>query len=536
MYDKATYILAVPDLHVTYLKGVSIKNDDTIAGSNKYCINIYHLLHGHASQLAALDELFLDDVNVPKDPPELRQLLLQNTNYFAYGFMNYHEYHHMYCPLLALDHICETTQERHRHWKTWIKGSKKSNGDIHQCDETICPLGLFFARPVYTTFDQDCEFNKSKWKSKIIERSNSIRQSMEFLVGLVKDWSTRVWVISEFNIAKRKNNLKYWFTQLALNIIKIESYQDLEFTFFKFDFNDPSLTDTSMHVRYYQHQHATEETRTKSSNPVYIQFHDTLNRQLSRQTFLENILISKASKNEDRFYSILPFSPYQDRKREMAHWKINTMPSVKLKLYEIMHTKDKLKLLFLSGDEKAMCSSVLPTFATSTLASTSDLAHLINGFNISFSNFDTRDPSTIMLYHHEQPTKDEDDEDDDDSHNYYLRLKPKEYIVAKHDELTDRRIHRITRNRPLLKRLGLHDALTFDLVSIPMTVPNDTHSSDSEWSPSRSYRHEFLTLIGCFVRNKWILSTDSILIPEEGHHVICDDDDDKPPVTFFDIY
>ncbi|ORY97006.1 hypothetical protein BCR42DRAFT_399169 [Absidia repens] len=58
-----------------------------------------------------------------------------------------------------------------------------------------------------------------------------------------------------------------------------------------------------------------------SVHPISLYF----NSQLSRQTFLQNILISKASKNEDRFYSILPFSPYQDRKLEVSHWKINTM-------------------------------------------------------------------------------------------------------------------------------------------------------------------------------------------------------------------
>ncbi|ORY96088.1 hypothetical protein BCR42DRAFT_457606 [Absidia repens] len=126
---------------------------------------------------------------------------------------------------------------------------------------------------------------------------------MEFLVGLIKDWSTRVWVISEFNIAKKKNNLKYWFIQLA--------YNDMEggekFTFFKFDFNNLQTP-----VR--------EQNFQPSVHPISLYFN-----QLSRQTFLQNILISKASKNEDRFYSILPFSPYQDRKLEVSHWKINTM-------------------------------------------------------------------------------------------------------------------------------------------------------------------------------------------------------------------
>ncbi|ORY98311.1 hypothetical protein BCR42DRAFT_215898 [Absidia repens] len=101
IYDRATYILAVPDLHLAYLQDLSFKNDDIIEGSDKYAIYLYHLLHGHASQLDALDEAFLDKANVPKDPPALRQLLLKNTNHFAYGLLNDIEYGKLYCPVQA---------------------------------------------------------------------------------------------------------------------------------------------------------------------------------------------------------------------------------------------------------------------------------------------------------------------------------------------------------------------------------------------------------------------------------------------------
>ncbi|ORZ02104.1 hypothetical protein BCR42DRAFT_429638 [Absidia repens] len=136
---------------------------------------------------------------------------------------------------------------------------------------------------------------------------------MEFLVGLIKDWSTRVWVISEFNISKRKNNLKYWFTQLALNVnntprtyYNLKGGQDL--TFFKFDFNNSS--DTSMNVTHYENEFSTLMTRMNTTNPVYIHFHYTLGSQISRQTFLQNILISKASKNGSilQYFAILTIS------------------------------------------------------------------------------------------------------------------------------------------------------------------------------------------------------------------------------------
>ncbi|ORZ04130.1 hypothetical protein BCR42DRAFT_429517, partial [Absidia repens] len=93
---------------------------------------------------------------------------------------------------------------------------------------------------------------------------------------------------------------------------------------------------------------------------------------------------------------------------------------------------------------------------------------------------------------------------------------------------------------PIFKRLGLHaddeddpSTRTFDIVSIPLQ-PDSCHMKRAE-SP-------ILTLIGCSVRNKWILPSEKITVSEE-EHVICHDDDyinndsdAKPPLTFFDIY
>ncbi|ORZ04132.1 hypothetical protein BCR42DRAFT_429529 [Absidia repens] len=105
---------------------------------------------------------------------------------------------------------------------------------------------------------------------------------------------------------------------------------------------------------------------------------------------------------------------------------------------------------------------------------------------------------------------------------------------------------------PIFKRLGLHaddddDAFTgtFDIVFIPFAIGPHYKQLRYERSPRCSARSDRLTLIGCFVRNKWILAPETI-DADDGDYVICHGDDDshyidndsdaKPRVTFFDIY
>ncbi|ORZ06434.1 hypothetical protein BCR42DRAFT_456411 [Absidia repens] len=544
IYERATYILAVPDLHLTYLKGVSLKNMDTIKGCKTYSEDIYHLIHGHTEKLAARDERFLNIAEVPKDPPELRPLLLKYTDHFADSFMNYQEHLSGYCPVLALDHICETTNVRRHPWQTGKKGNIIDYGDLHQCDQAFCPLSQFskiWGVPSVAEY----QVRKFKWKSRVLERSDSIRQAMEFLTGLIKDWSSRVWVISEYNTAKKKNNLKFWFVQL-------DFYQGFpeDFTFFKFDFHDSPFSDKMINAPYYNESNATN-TRAASTNPVYIQFHYTMIRQLRQQTFLDMILSSKASRNEDRFYSILPLSQYHERKSEVAHWGIDNMLSVKLRLYDIMNIRDKLSLFFWSSGESVVNRGLLPTFATSTLS----LEFSFHIMSCDFCNFDLNNPSTIMLYHHQQTNtceENDDDNDDDDGNDtkrYFLRLKPKEYKVATRDRRNTNRDILIAECIPILKDLGIENASThtLDVVSIPLSKWQCPQSFTSKNSNSLGWKHGFIdrwhnyfvTLVGCFVSNTWITSRYSPEL-QKGQRVEAGDDrsrfDGRKFATIFDIY
>ncbi|CAO3588627.1 unnamed protein product [Absidia cylindrospora] len=524
IYDKATYILAVPDLHLTHLKGVSIKNDETIEGSHEYRKDMYHLIHGNTAQLAALEHEFLDDIQVPTEPPALRQLLLDYTDHFSPSFMTYQTHHQSYCAVRALEHICDTTRPR-RPWRAWIKDkfsstSKHSIGDVHQCQGTICPLELFDKPLISTKAKGDIfDFTRSNWKSKVIQRSTKIRQSMEFLTSLVVDWSSRVWVISEFNIAKKKNNLKFWFTQFGYFRHGID-YTGA-FCFFTFDFDDTSSFVKDMLKRpYYENQHEAMMTRLETTNPIYIRFHYTMIQQLGQQTFLEMILCSKASRHVDRFHSTLPISEYHARKSDIDQWHIRSMVSVKLKLYEIMHMQDRMTLLFWSSDKSAANHGVLPTFATPMLSSQFPVRDVVNEMYIDLCNFDLNDPSSIMLHQ------------DDGGTRSYLRLKPKEYKITKHDPLNHDRIDFLARSIPVLKQLQV-DAQTLDIVSIPAL-----QKRPASFGPEKYCQSRFVTLVGCFATNTWIMAIESSpdYYPQyvDGQRVVVDQDDH--PSTFFDVY
>ncbi|ORZ05591.1 hypothetical protein BCR42DRAFT_178122 [Absidia repens] len=166
----------------------------------------------------------------------------------------------------TLDHIYETNltsqkKTKRHHGRKLVQENPKENGlrgkmmkirqetistpwginELHQCDKTdACPLMLFgggvdidtggddesvenhdprhprHPRHINSDHLQD-DLDAMKWKLMIPERSASIRQSMDFLSDLIQDGSTRVWVISEYHIAKKKKSkkMKYWFIQLG---------------------------------------------------------------------------------------------------------------------------------------------------------------------------------------------------------------------------------------------------------------------------------------------------------------------------------
>ncbi|CAO3600987.1 unnamed protein product [Absidia cylindrospora] len=365
IYEKATFILAVPDLHSEHLQNVYTEHRNFIQFHFDFDEYIYHLIQGNTAQLHHLDSTFLDDDYVPKDRT-LRQLLATCTTFLANGFTDLED-HNYYRdePGEALDLLCEIY---HASLPTpdetldLIKLETQKQ-DVHDDDDD--PESLLHYDKVaslclldpYTRWEKIGKCDR-RWIHKVMRRSNAIRQLVKFLGDLIVDWSSRVWVISEYNIAKKKNNLKYWFMLLS-------TAKTSELPFFKFDFTNPAFSSVIQTFRFNFPLYDVDV------NPVHLSFHRLIIKQLNTQSFFEMMLKSKASKNEDRFYAILPLSKYKDKLNQVAHWEINHMMSVKLKLFEIMDTKDKWILLFLSGRTLGSNTfQVLPTFCSSTINGT----------------------------------------------------------------------------------------------------------------------------------------------------------------------
>ncbi|ORY97062.1 hypothetical protein BCR42DRAFT_430467 [Absidia repens] len=222
-----------------------------------------------------------------------------------------------------------------------------------------------------------------------------------------------------------------------------------------------------------------------------------MTRQLVAQCFFEMMLCGKASKIEDRFYAILPQSKYKDKINQVAHWKLNNMVSVKLKLFEIMDTKDKLTLLFLAG------------------------CNVVSSFTDQYPlNFDLGNKSTITLHHHAR-----------DLHLYYfLQLTAKKYCVIDLPSESDCNDDSFILMKPMMTKAC--DDLQLNLASSEIKIvcltyfDESTLNSDAERDASNNCK---LYLFGCFEKNKWMLITLKYF-NEWSHHYVNNNG------TVFNIY
>ncbi|CAO3601425.1 unnamed protein product [Absidia cylindrospora] len=208
--------------------------------------------------------------------------------------------------------------------------------------------------------------------------------------------------------------------------------------------------------------------------------------QLNTQTIFEKMLKSKASKNEDRFYAVLPQSKYKDEVNQVDHWKINTLFWVKLKLFEIMDTKDRWNLLFLSGHHRASNTyEILPSFCASNIC-----WDYVDKFVSEYpTNFAKNISSPITL----SRTK--------TSKMYYLQLAPLEYYVKQCFYIENDLLYASRQKKTLYENLQLDEHCLIDFVCLPQydlnAIPFDTRKKYKEYNN--------IVLIGSFLENKWTL-------------------------------
>ncbi|CAO3601311.1 unnamed protein product [Absidia cylindrospora] len=492
IYDKATYILAVPDLHKKHLENASMAYSEIMHSVSNLDEYIYHLIQGNTERLVELDDIFLNEINVPEDRT-LRKLLA--------GFTTYPPNDYFDDPKVILHFLCKIYQASNI--STWhedidrIKSETQKENAHDKDDDPLDGSLLDYDKvtDLLEGFDDrwmEIARGDMMWTHALIERGNDIRQAMQFLEDLIKDWSTRVWVISEYHIAKEKNNLKYWFIQL---------YGP---SFFKFEFTNPTFSSDIENSR-------RQASIFNGRRGYDISFHNMIFKQVNAQEFLEMMLKSKASKNEDRFYAILPLSKYKDKVSQVDQWNISTLISVKLKLFEIMDAKDKWTLLFLAANKNASNTyQVLPTFCASNI-DWNDLANYVQG---NAFKYDMNSESSTITFHHTN-----------NLHLYYIRLTIMEYYV--YDGPDD--LYKYPKAK---KTLYNHLQVDKDsLLEMVLLHPHDGKARSPLYMEEDCYDYG-ISLVGSFVENKWTLCDETSIFEVEYFHRHYNDDHS----TVFDIY
>ncbi|ORZ07339.1 hypothetical protein BCR42DRAFT_426082 [Absidia repens] len=493
IYERATYILAVPDLHKQHLTNVLTASAVVMDKLEGYRKDIYHLIQGNTAKLIQLDNEFLDKIDVPKDQV-LRQLVTKYNHWFTDELSRHPEHPYNFEAEIVGEELNYISQDdspiNHQRCQDATTGESQTQTDRYASFER-----LFDEIKVEKRWNVRSAWHGKKysngypmlpWKNYVFRRNNDIAQAMSLLNDLIKDWASRVWVISEYHMAKKKNNLKYWFIGLSDELAGLP--------FFTFDFGGSAILN---------------DVETRSINR---EFHEKMIKQLDEKTFFEKILDSKASKNEDRFYAILPQSKYKDKINQVGEWKIDTMTSVRLQLFKFMDTKDKLVLLFMIGYTYYYGSkSIFPTFATST----------IEYFSVDFEksyppNFDLSNQSTITIHHRVH---------DDSQMYYYLQLTPKKYYVArKIDHKSSGRSANIQKEI-ICNHFQLNEHnLEIDTVRIPFYDVNDESHLAGPYN---------IYLFGSFSENIWIYSFYNHL---DFPSMLWDYYDNDDLFTVFNIY
>ncbi|KAI8338694.1 hypothetical protein BC941DRAFT_501817 [Chlamydoabsidia padenii] len=459
IYKCASWIIAVPDLHSFYLSISTTANNEMMNIVKKHRVYLYHLLRGGPSYrvLTELDEAWMDDIGLPKDD-KLRHDLTGYTN-------------------LTVEEMMKLNLEDHGSVMNYMVSTLFTNPNLsfmqqqqqQNNDDTQLLLRHFIM-----------EFRKDEWKRLINQRQEEIVQAVGFLQSLMEDWSNRTWVISEYHIAKKKTGvMKFWFTQLGC-----PELQGLPF--FEFDFK--ALVDRAPSPREFV---SDDHPFTRKVLYKTRRFHGSMRRRLIKRSFLEMMLETKASKDEDRFHSILPLTPkykhYIMDRNTIASWGITDLLSVRMKLLEWVDTRDQLNIL-ISCLPPLATRPLFPSFATSMQNVKHGLAKYLRSFPAHLCNFDLENRKVVDISKLE---------------NGFSRLVlcPKLYHVLSTRRTTRQYYKEVEISHKIWSDLGI-DMEKDDLVaiSIPLfLMENDANDP----SLTKMLRADF-QLVGNWEKNIWV--------------------------------
>ncbi|CAO3649886.1 unnamed protein product [Cunninghamella blakesleeana] len=313
IYKRATYILAVPDLHYIHLSN-NVANADVINLIHKYRNEIYQDIY-------TTSHLFTISSN--KNYNNIINNYLANSN---------------------TNNTIQHTNVNH--------SNDKENDERYSFIEKLSHKKYI---------DENEELRKEIKALAFKKQSEELKKAYQFLAFLIHDWANRVWVISEYQIAKQKYNqhgtpLKYWFLSLLSTEDGVPSNRPfLSYHFINQDVIQP-IKDAMLVLN-----HPDVDDGQK--------FNQFLKLTFTQRNHLDMMIRSNATRNEDRFHAILPsWEKYKhliQDKNTISDWNITDFLSVKLKLFEIMDDTDlwnKARLLYYSSVFNG--KPILPTFAT----------------------------------------------------------------------------------------------------------------------------------------------------------------------------
>ncbi|KAI8079917.1 uncharacterized protein BX664DRAFT_204996 [Halteromyces radiatus] len=459
-YNLCKRIMAEPDLQdIRYVWVDAICVDQSNNQRKKIVIYRMNDIYKNAEYIVAIPDLYKEYL-----------IKISDLNrWMSYQIQRYrwHIYHV----------IQENVQEVHRLDEDWARKLKdrscqKDESNILDSEEEDDYIyhRLFDKRnqnkQSLTTEDQ---FTGSLFEKR---RCRRIGMAIQYLLDLFLDWSRRTWVISEYSIAKeqREGKMKYWFIHLD---------KDNDFygkPFFTLDF----YRTTPGHIY--------DNNRWNVDSASF--YHPMIISNTAHRSFIDMMLRSRATKNEDRFHAILPLSPKYNKvkvsKDTISSWNISGMQSVRLKLYEILDVEDKLYLLQVC---KKQSYTILPTFASNFDMTLVPLYPYTPSDTFFEFNFDITDPSAVYF----------ESDHLNNSSGYKgpsLHLRPKKYYI--HDSLLQDMDEAKSYSK-VMKKLGFESIdESFEFVTIPSFCTDD----ESDLTSLYAYP---IHLFGSMNKNVWII-------------------------------
>ncbi|CAO3637367.1 unnamed protein product [Cunninghamella blakesleeana] len=464
IYQNASFILAVPDLHYSYLLK-NTANQELIRFIVKHKITIYNEIF-NITQSSSTDSINNNSTNHIKNDILPQQHTDDNNN-----DNDNDDYH------LAIQEL------------------KKNKDTINQVEILMKKI-------------EALELKSKEIKEKEIEQEKEeIKKVYQYLAYLVDDWSNRAWVISEYQIAKEKymkhgTPLKYWFMSLHI----------YEQPFFSYHFNDD-----------HQQQYSSYNKRIANEEVIdSIIFKKFVKERFMQRPHLDMILDSNATRNEDRFNAILSsWKEYNHLIKDVPNWNITDMVSVRLKLYEIMDGDDNLwdraKLLHTNNLKYFdNVDAILPSFASHYNMKKLSIIEKVNHDSADYKEFEEDTLDCICHYKYRDKNTSQIKQLWDEYHTNMIPLWTENLISIQ----LEQRHHRYLSVKPRSyfiyyggwfvkywddwkRKLALDDNDVFHFVFIPFFTCNFPDCTDFP----RTYQYcSCIFLAGNREKNKWILT------------------------------